>query len=99
MHWFRCTNNTASVNLSDGLMTEADAKRWNTRAKMLDDLARDTGFVWSTGTWRDDDIGWLHLFDLVKCNLIIAFDLYLCSQFTQVLIEIVCEAVVVIKQE
>ena len=80
-------------------MPEADAQNWYLFREMADEIERDTRFVGSAGSRRQDDLARSHLFDLFQSHLIVATDLHLFSSLPNVLNEVEGERVVIVKNE
>src|SRR5882757_8921989 len=96
MHWFWGSNDTASVNLSNGLVPQANAKQWDMRPKGFNNLTGHTCLVRGAGSWRDHDMIRLHGLYFIQSDLIIAPYGYLSSEFPQVLVQVIGEAVVIV---
>src|SRR5437588_4151638 len=95
MHWFGRSNNTTSVDLSNGLVSQANTKQWDTRPKGFNNLTGHTCLVRGTRSWRDHDMIRFHNFDFVQGDLIITSYNYVSSEFPQVLVQVIGKAVVV----
>ena len=59
-------NNLTAVDLSDALMTQADAQRWAAWSEAGDDIAADARFVWGAGTGRNHDALRIHPLDFIE---------------------------------
>src|ERR1700694_5848902 len=71
MHRLWCAYDFAAVNLTNGLVPQADAKRGNAVAKGLDDQAGKPCFVRCTWSRRYDDVRRLHCLNVVKRHLVV----------------------------
>src|SRR5271157_1251200 len=92
MHWFRRSNDTSSINLSNRLVSQANAKQRNVWPKNLNNLTGHTCFVRSAGPWRNHDMIRLDSFNFVQSDLIITSHDNLRSEFSQILIQVIGKA-------
>jgi hypothetical protein len=98
MHQGRSPHHAAAIDLTDGLVPEADAENRHHRARALDQLETNAGAVGVTRTGREHDgLGALgqHIID---ANFVVAIDTGRCAQFAEEMDEVVGETVVVIDQ-
>ena len=91
--------NGRAVRVADALVPQAHAQDRQLGTEMPDHVVGDTGLARRAGARRHHDALGLHrLYVLYGC-LIVADDLNLRAQFTQVLVEVVGETVVVVDEE
>src|SRR5579883_747442 len=99
MHRRRRTHHPPAEHFTDALMPQANAKRGDARPQAFDDGVRDACLTRRAGSRRNDDLIGSQRFSLLQRDLIVAIDLHLCAQFSEILVEVVGEAVVVVYQQ
>jgi len=96
VHNFVGGANNASIAITNALVPQTDAKDGYFGAKVADDIVGDAGILGGGGAGGDYDALWLHPLNLLERCLVVADYPNFFSQFTQVLEEVVGEAIVVI---
>ena len=91
MHDVRGPHDPAPERLPEALMAEAHPEHWSSPAKRPNDLIREPGVVRGARTGRDQDGIRLDLHDLINRAGVVPMDDGICSQFAQVLDEVVDE--------
>lgn len=91
MHQAICPHDIAAEDMTDGLMTKADAEQGDAFAKTFDDRATDASFLRGAGAGRDADVVWFELFDFFQRHLVIAANLHDCPHLAEILHEVVGE--------
>src|SRR5215472_11828066 len=85
--------------LTDRLVTEADAEDWNFTCEALDQWHTDTRFRGRARSRREHDPFWFPGSDLLEGQRIVAIDLHVRPELTEILHEVVGKAVVVVDHE
>ena len=86
-------------DMTDALMSEADAQRWDLGAECADNFVGQTRFARRTRTRRDKDSVGVQAPNCCESNLIISMNLHVHAHFSQVLHEVVRERIVVIDDQ
>ena len=89
----------SAEHLADALMAEAHAEDRSRRAELLDDCVGDAGFVGVARSGRDQDAVGVARRQLVDGDLVVTEHDRLRAQLTEVLHEVVNEAVVVVDHD
>ena len=92
-------NHIAAEHIAYALVSEADAEDGDSGAVGEDDFAGDAGFLGGARPWRNHDAARSQFFDVGNADFIVPKNPELCTQFAEVLDEIVGERVVVIDDE
>src|SRR5688572_28517072 len=93
------TDDLSAKRLPDRLMTEAYAENRYSLGKALQQSQRNARFVRRTRAGRNTDPLGCKLFDLIKCDLVVARDPHILTKLAKILDEVVGEAVVVIDHQ
>ncbi len=98
VHQFWGANNFSTESLTDGLVTEADAKQRDATGKMFHAIDADASFVWSARSRGNQDSCRRHLVNLFHRNFVISEHTHvdIAVNFAQTLDKIVREGIVVI---
>ncbi len=100
MHQLRCTHDVRSVHVTDRLVTEAHTEQWRPdRGEHLDRLADDAARLRPTGPRRQQHRVGLQCHGVVDRELIVADHDRIGTQLTEVLHQVVDEAVVTVDDE
>ena len=99
MHDLACSRHHCAEAIANALVPQANAQDGNVRPEVANDLIGDARSIRGARPGGDHDALWLQLLDLRDGYLIIAHHMNLLSQFTEVLEEVVGEAVVVIDKQ
>ena len=96
VHGFRCQNDLRSESLADALVAETNTKDRQLAGRLFDQVEADSGFVRIAGSRREDNSVGAQLYRLVSAEGIVAPNLDLRSQLTQVVAKVIGKTVVVI---
>jgi hypothetical protein len=105
VHQVLRANHLAAEGCADRLVSEADSEQRHTSPalvlarKMADQFDADAGFLRGAGSGRKHDAFGVHRLDLSDGYFVVATNLYLGAQFSEVLDEVVSERIVVIEDE
>ena len=99
MHKAAGTDDLAAINLSDALVSEADAENRDSAAEVHNRIAADPCFGRSARAGRDANLFRSERLDFPDSDFVIAFDEKFGAEFAEVLDEVVGERVVVIDDE
>jgi hypothetical protein len=96
---FWSANDFSSKGCADGLMAEANAQDRKSSGEPLDQLHGNACLLRGTWARRNDDFFGLALGNFLYRDFVVAMHFHLTAQLTEILGEVVCEGVVVIKQQ
>ena len=96
---FAGVGDSSAERLADGLLAQADPQDRRLAGEVLDDINADAGLFRRAGTGGDHDLLRRHHFDVLDGHLVVAHHLDVGTQFAEVLVEVVGEAVVVIDKQ
>src|SRR5581483_4712768 len=99
MHEVRRANDLAPKRLPDRLMSQAHTEERSFPGKVPDQFDTDAGFMRSTRSGRHNDALRTHRLHFSYRDLIVAPDLNLLAQFTDILDKVVGEGIVVVENE
>ena len=99
MHQLAGADDLASECLADGLMAQADTQNRNFAGHVPYQRNENASLARRTGPRREQDAVGLQRLDLLDCELIVAMDLDLGPQFSEILDEVVGERIVVVEDK
>ena len=99
MHKLMRPDHVAAERRTNRLMPQANAQHRKLPSKVPDQFNADAGLLRRTGARRDNDAFRTHGFNLRRSYLVIAAHLYLLSQFSQILHQVVGKRIVIIEDE
>ena len=86
----------ATEDCANGLMTEADAQRRDCRPQFADGCQRDAAIGGHSGPGRDQQVRGRERFQVRCRDAVVAENAQLSAHLTEVLHQVVCEAVVIV---
>ncbi len=92
-------DDVAAEDVAHTLVAEADAEGGDGGAEGFDDVVGQAGLAGRTGAGRDDDAGRGEGADLVEGDLVVAENFHVHAQLTEILHEVVREAVVIVDDQ
>ena len=96
MHENGCAHNFATINLADGLVTEANTEKREFSLVSLNQFKADPGLIGRAGAGREHDGFCLRIEDLVDRNLVVPVHLASGAELAEIVNQIIGEAVVII---
>ena len=99
VHQVAGADDLAAEGLADGLMAEADSQDRRLAGHAADQRNQNAGLAGRAGARREQDALGPERLDLIDGQLVVAIDLDLRAQLTQVLDKVVGEGIVVVEDE
>ena len=99
MHQLRCTNNVTAIHMTNCLMPQAHTEHRGVAGERANRIADDAGLFGTTWAWRQQHAIGLQGHGLIDGQLIVAHHDGFGTKFTQVLHDVVDEAVITIDNE
>src|SRR5487761_2192499 len=99
MNWLWRADHPPAKHLADTLMPQTDAQQRDTWPQRGDERIRDARLSWCAGARRDDNVRWRQRLHLRHAHLVVAPHIHLGAQLSEILVEVVGEAIVVIEQQ
>jgi len=96
VHHFGRSHDGSAEDLTDALKAQAYAEQRPPSARGADHVVGDTGILRTARSGADEDPVGVHLLDLRECDLVMTTHHRMCTEFTEVLDEVVDERVVVV---
>ena len=96
MHQTVGANDVSAIGLTDGLHAKTDTKNRHISRRHLDDVQANAGFIWRTGTGRENDAFRVQRQCVFSAEFIVAHDVQLDAQLSDQMHQIVGKAVVII---
>ena len=98
MHQVGSTDNCSAESFTNGLMSQTHAQHRNLAVEVADRLHGDAGIFRVSRSRREDQCLRMQNFDLLNGDLVVADYLNVTVQFTDILIQIIGERIIVINQ-
>ena len=98
MHQVGSTDNCSAESFTNGLMSQTHAQHRNLAVEVADRLHGDAGIFRVSRSRREDQCLRVQSFDLLNGDLVVADYLNVTVQFTDILIQIIGERIIVINQ-
>ncbi|MGY2843399.1 hypothetical protein ACVIWU_006725 [Bradyrhizobium sp. USDA 4509] len=99
MHGTICTHDASPENAPDTLVTETDAKDWDTTRKFADNRGGYTGLHGSAGAGRYDDCARLERSEFSDADRITSDYLRLCTKLAEIARNVEYEGIVVVDDD
>lgn len=99
MNGLGCTDNAAAIDLTNGLVAQADAQYGQDSTGRSNKFEADASLVWRARPGRQHNRLRTHCKGFCDSQLVVSLDDYLCSQLSEIVEQVVGEAVVIIDQK
>src|SRR5579863_6981235 len=99
MHQVRSAYDLAAESCADGLMSQAHAEDGYFAGEVPDEINADAGILRRAWSGRDHNALGLHIFDVSNRDLVVAANLVLRPEFSEILDEVVSKGIVIIENE
>jgi len=93
------TDNAAAIDLTNGLVAQADAQDGHDSTSRSNKIEADAGLVWRARPRRQHNRFRTHCKGFGDSQFVVSLDDYLCSQLSEIVEQVVGEAVVIIDQK